>query len=315
MGMKLFISGATGVLGKRVVNLLVGNNYNVVGLSRSKANTDWLTQKGVEARKGDLFNQEQMCELSSDCDGILHLATAIPTKSRTTSADWATNDRIRREGTQNLVEAACRNQAKLFVQQSVTFIYGDRHGEWVDEKVDISPKQSSILQSAVDMEKIIQTAAREKALPATILRFGMFYSFDAVHTRSMFELLQKRRFPVIGDGTNYWNMINVDDAARAIFMVVEDHDKAVSKTFNVCDDEPVVMRELLYYLAQKLNAKHPIALPKPLAKLLIGGDTVSYLTASVRCQNSLIKEELGWQPRYPNYRDGFRTELEKWLKI
>ena len=106
--MKIFIAGATGVLGRRVVKQLLANGQPVVGLSRSPKNTDWLTRHGAEARPGDLFNLEQMCALSSDCDAILHLATAIPAQSRPTLADWATNDRIRREGTQSLVEAALR---------------------------------------------------------------------------------------------------------------------------------------------------------------------------------------------------------------
>src|SRR5512143_1719084 len=139
--MNIFICGATGVLGRRAVEAFVAGGHRVVGLSRSPANTEWLRAHGAEARTGDLFDGEQMRELSADCDAVLHLATAIPSGSKTTPADWAMNDRIRREGTVNLVEAAVRNGCRLYLQQSITFLYGDRKGEWVDEQSALPPEQ------------------------------------------------------------------------------------------------------------------------------------------------------------------------------
>ncbi|SRR6266498_4813836 len=312
--MKVFISGATGVLGRRVVMSLVGDGHQVAGLSRSQANVDWLSQHGAEPRPGNLFNQDQVCELASDCNVILHLATAIPVKSRTSVADWAMNDHIRRAGTQNLVEAALRNQCQLYVQQSVTFVYGDREGEWVDECTDVAPKPGGILQSAIDMEQLVQTAARHRDLPAAILRFGQFYSHDSAYSRIMFEMTRKGQYPVIGDGSAYWNMVNVDDAASAVVKAVENGTNAVSHVFNVCDDEPVTYRDLLDYIARILGAKRPMSIPVFLANLLLGAHMVSFLCSSARCRNQLIKEKLGWQPQYPNYRDGFRAEIEKWLR-
>jgi len=153
--MKVFIIGATGVLGRRVVKLLTANGHQVVGLSRSRKNADWLSQHGAEPRAGDLFNLEQVCQLSAGCDAFLHLATAIPNKSRSTPTDWAINDRLRRAGTQILVAAALRNHCRLYVQQSITFIYGDTQGAWVDERAPISTHIGGILQSAVDMEQIV----------------------------------------------------------------------------------------------------------------------------------------------------------------
>ncbi len=312
--MKVFISGATGVLGRRVVGALVATGHQVVGLSRSQANTDWLSGHGAEPRSGDLFNPAQLCELASGCNAALHLATAIPTKSRTTLADWALNDRIRREGTQNLIEAALGSGCQLYVQQSITFIYGDRKGDWVDEGVDIVPRPGSILQSAVDMEQIVQAAARERGLPATILRFGSFYSHDSAQTRTMLALIHKRRFPIIGDGGAYWNPIHVDDAAQAVVKAVDNHASAVSRRFNVCDDEPVTYRDLVSFIAQALGARRPIRIPTGLATLLIGAPMVRTLSASVRCRTQLIKDTLGWEPQYPDYRVGYKAVIEKWLQ-
>lgn len=310
--MRVFISGATGVLGRRVVKLLKDRGHHVVGLSRSPRNVEWLAEHGAEARQGDLFNIDQVCDLSLDCEAILHLATAIPTRSRTTLADWAMNDRIRREGSRVLVEAAVRNKCALYLQQSVAFVYGDRNGEWVDESTPLPARQLSIIQSAADMEGIVQNAIAERKLPAVILRFGMFYSHDSSQTQAMFEMMQKGLFPVIGSGSVYWNPINVDDAARAVLRAVENSSNALGQTLNVCDDEPVAYQELVDHLAQALGARRPMHLPRFVANLSLGSHVVDSLMSSVRCKNQRIKQALSWQPQFPTYREGYRSEIEKW---
>jgi 2-alkyl-3-oxoalkanoate reductase len=312
--MRVFISGATGVLGRRVVKLLVENGHQVVGLSRSQANSEWLQRHGAEARQGDLFNREQVSDLANGCNAVLHLATAVPTKSRTTPADWATNDRIRRQGTQAMVEAALRNNCELYLQQSVTFIYGDHNGAWVDETTPLPAKQLGILQSAVDMEKIVQEATAERGLPAIILRFGAFYSYDSAQTQAMLAMTQKGFFPLIGDGGVYANFINVDDAAGAVLSSVENHENGIGHTFNVCDDEPATYRQLQTFLAERLGARKPFRIPRFLASLMLGSHTVEFLSASVRCRNQLIKERLNWTPQYPTYCEGYQAEIEKWLQ-
>lgn len=309
--MKLFIAGATGVLGKRVVRLLIAEGHQVVGLSRSTANHTWLKEQGAEPREGDLFNQEQMVQLVAGCDGVLHLATAIPNKSRPTLADWAMNDRIRREGTQNLVAAALHHQCPLYVQQSVTFLYGDQQGGWVDETTPIMSQPGGVLQSAVDMEQMVNAAAQQHHLPAIILRFGTFYSHDSAQTQNMLSLTRKGWFPVIGDGQAYWNMIHVDDAARAVVQAVNNYPQALPHTFNICDDEPVTYGELVAHLAQTLGARKPLRLPVFLANLLLGSGTVRFLLASARGRNQLAQEKLGWRPHYPTYREGFAAEIQE----
>jgi nucleoside-diphosphate-sugar epimerase len=311
--MKIFIAGATGVLGRRVVQKLMAKGHQIVGLSRSAQNREWLNQHGAIPREGDLFDLEQLADITADCEAILHLATAIPTKSRSTRQDWALNDRIRREGTENLVAAALRHNCKLYLQESVTLIYGHRNGEWVDETASLPEQQLSMLQSAVDMERIVREAARQKGLPATILRFGTFYSYDSAHTQSMFQLIKKRFFPIIGSGKGYWNIINVDDAAKAIAKTIEHYDRCLNQTFNVCDDEPVQSQSLIDFMAETLGAGKPRHIPVWLAKGLLGSSGVDVLLTSVRCKNQLIKEKTGWEPEYPTYRQGVIAEVEKWL--
>jgi nucleoside-diphosphate-sugar epimerase len=313
--MRVFISGATGVLGRRVVNLLVANGYEVVGHSRSSKKAEWLSQHGAEPRQGEIFSLDEMRRLTDDCDAILHLATAIPTKRRTALADWATNDRLRREGTQVLVEAALHNHCKFYLQESVTFVYGDRKGESTDEDAPISSQLSPVLRSAVDMEKIVQRATEQRNLPATILRFGMFYCHDSALTQAMLKATRKGLFPVIGAGSTYCNLINVDDAAMAILNAVENYSSGLGQIFNVCDDEPVTYRELLNYIAQILGARKPMSIPVFLAKWMLGAQATDFFLASARCRNQRIKEKLGWKPHYPTYREGYRAEIDKWLSL
>lgn len=214
-----------------------------------------------------------------------------------------------------MVEAALANRCELFIGQSITLLYGDRRGEPADERADIATPPLSMLRSAVDMERTIREAAEGGRLPATILRFGTFYSYDSASTRQMFGLIRKGQFPVIGSGDAYWNMINVDDAAAAVAQAVEHRRNASFQVINVCDDEPVRARDLLDYLARTLRAWKPLRVPRLMADLVIGRDSAVALTASVRCRNQLTKDTLGWRPQYPSYRDGYGPEIAKWLQM
>lgn len=313
--MKVFITGATGVLGRRVLPKLLALGHQVVGLSRSEKNDELIKKLGGEPRRGDLFNQVHVVQLSSDCDAILHLATAIPTGSKPKAEDWQLNDRIRREGTANLIEAAVKNNCRLYVQQSVTFLYSNRNGEWVDETTPISSNQSSILQSAFDMEQLVLGAVADRKLPAVILRFGSFYSYDSVQTASMFNLISQGKFPVIGKGNAFWNIINVDDAASAVVATVYSNSKSYGTIYNICDNEPVRYHDLIHYIARILQAKRPSNIPTSLAKIGLGKELVNFLLSSVRCKNDNAKRALNWKPSYPTYREGMKAEVEKWLTV
>lgn len=310
--MKVFVSGATGVLGRRVSRRLLAAGHTVVGLSRSDSNREQLESAGVEPRRGDLFDEGSLRSLSEDCGAFLHLATAIPTTARTSVADWSANDRIRRDGTQAMLAAARGAQAELFLCQSLLGIYLDRAGTWLDETVPAPRQPGGVLQSAVDMEMMVEEANEQDDLPTAILRFGMFYSADSAQTVAMLAGLSRRRFPLIGDGQVFWNLIHVDDAAAAIVAAVERRQQVVGRVIHISDEEPVQMATLLEFLAAKLGAGPPLSLPLFLARLMLGGHVLDYLLASFRNRNQLAKELLGWQPRYPSYREGYPATIERW---
>lgn len=308
---RIFVAGATGVLGRRVVDRLVAGGHAVVGLSRSDANAAWLADHGAEARPGDLFDAPRLRDLTADCDAILHLATAIPTRARTTRADWAANDRIRREGTRALVDAAVEGGCKRFVAQSVTFVYGDRGGAWVDEDTPAAADLSPVVASAVDLEGIVRSAA-DRGLPAVVLRCGMFYAHDSAQTRDMLTAVRKGFMPIVGPGTAYWNVVHADDAADAVCRAATAPDVTPGLVLNVCDDEPVTYRDLVGFTARTLGARPPRRVPVWLARWLLGSHAVGVLVASARCRNARAKAALGWQPRFATYRDGYAAVIERW---
>jgi len=308
----IFVAGATGVLGRRVVPGLIGDGHHVVGLCRSDNNRHALDRFGAEARPGDLFDREAIQRLSADCDAILHLATSIPKAARPSRKHWVQNDRIRTEGTSNLVAAALRNGCRFYLQQSVALLYGDRDGAWVDESTRVTEHLPGILRSAVRMEEIVLDGVSRDRLPAVILRFGSFYSHDSAQTSAMFAGIGKGRFPVIGRGNSFWNMVHVDDAAAAVVGCVSRRQPPGERMMNVCDDEPVTARDLLGFIAGSLGAKRPGSIPPFLAKLAISPDIVKVLRSSARVKNGRAKETLGWKPGYPTYREGFRQAIELW---
>jgi nucleoside-diphosphate-sugar epimerase len=309
--MRVLIAGATGVIGRRVVSRLLSGNHAVVGLARSEENERLLRACGAEPRRGDLFRLDDVRAAAAGCDAVLHLATAIPTRARSTRADWALNDRIQREGTRNLVDAAARGGARLYIQQSVLFVYGDRKGEQVDEASPIASRLAPILESAKDMEEIVHGASGN-GLATVILRFGTFYSYDAAHTRMAFDMARKNRSVVVGRGTNYTNLIHLDDAADAVVLALENEGTLEGDVVNVCDDEPATARAVTEFITEELKGRSPRNLPVFLAKLLLGPHLIGAVTASVRCSNRKAKERLGFRPTYPTYREGYRAELQKW---
>lgn len=307
--MNVFIAGGTGVLGRRVVRRLVEKGHKVACLSRSAVNRALISELGAEPREGDLFDAHRLRAITADGHAILHLATAIPTHFPSRLSDWKLNDQIRVEGTENLIAAALANQCRVFIAQSITYVYGDRHGAWVDETAPRAVKLGPVLQSALQMEERIENARARQGLPAITLRFGSFYGADAAHTQSMLEMIERGRFPILGDGDTWWNLIQLDDAARAVVAALDHYERNLGETFNIVDGSPVHMHELVSGLANLLEGRRPWHLPLWLARMRLGSALLEPLLLSMRCSNDKAARRLDWQPRYPDFRYGHQALL------
>lgn len=299
--MRVFVAGATGVLGRQVVRELLARGHAVTGLARRPENERLLRSLGATPAAGDLFDVESLTRAAAGAEVVMHLATAIPAGPRQHLQDWKPNDRIRTEGTAALLKASRRVGAACYVQQSTVAVHGSAGDTWVDENAPQVPHR--VFDSAVTMERLVRDAGRAHGLPTVILRGGRFYHPEADGTRELLEGLKSGKLPVIGMGDNFWSMVHVEDMARACVAAAES--RPAGETFLVVDDEPVRVRDLFTYLARRVAGPKPRYLPPFPARLLAGSLACELTTESLRCRNAKIKRQLGWEPHFPSYREGF----------
>ena len=295
--MKLFVAGATGVLGWRSVRRLVEAGHDVTGIARSDEKAKLLADMGATPARIDLFDAGQVKDAAAGAEAVLNLATHIPPTSKyALPGVWKENDRIRTEGSRNLVDAALAGGARRYIQESIAFLYADSGDTWLDEDAPLDiPKH---VQSTLDAEASARRFT-ESGGTGVVLRFGFFYGHDAHHSHDFVKMVRRRLSPTMGGPDAYQSSIHLDDAARAVVAALE----VPAGTYNVVDDEPVTNREYGNVLADALGVKHPRVLPAALGK--VGGKKVELLARSQRVSNKRFKEASGWRPEYPTMREGW----------
>lgn len=305
--MKVFIAGASGVLGRRLVRQFVARGHVAIGLVRSAKAESAVKEAGGEPRHADLFDAESLAQAADGCGTVIHAATAIPAKQKTTPADWAMNDRIRRKGTRCLTEAAAKIGTKHYVQQSIAWVARPKDDSPFDEDSPTVPDPA--IQSAIDAEAIAREAESAEGFTVSILRGGFFYDFESAHTRMIADALRKRQMPIIGGGIAEWAMIHSDDAASAYVAAAE---KPTSGVWHVVDNELVRVAAFLQDFAARLGAPAPRRVPVWLAKWLADEKAIEYFTRSTHTTNARFRRDFGWTPRYPTYRDGLEQIVAAW---
>src|ERR1700730_16412593 len=194
--MKVFIAGASGVLGRRLTRQLTARGHSVIGQVRSAKAESAVKAAGGEPRHADLFDAESLSKAAEDCDTVIHAATSIPTKRKHAAADWAMNDHIRRKGTRCLTEAAAKIGAKTYLQQSIAWVArpkDDSPFDWDSPTVPVPA-----IQSAIDSEAIAREAESAEGFTVSILRGGFFYDSKSAHMRMPADALRKRTMAIIG---------------------------------------------------------------------------------------------------------------------
>ncbi len=278
--MHILVVGATGVLGRNVVPRLVERGHTVRAIVRRREQARFLQQVGAVPTLGDIFDPGSLHAAARGCDAALHLATAIP---RSGNQDWSLNDRIRREGTRNLLATATTNGVQRYIQQSITLLYGDHGHAIVNETAPLQP--TLVTQSAADMEQMV----RASALDWCILRGGLFYGSGTGREDEWRQAARQGRLVFPDTGDDLISLVHVVDMARAVVAATED--APARSMYNVVDDEPVSYKRLFTYIAAQLDTVAPRA----------GGPKV---LPSLGCSNTRIKQELAWQPAYRGYRSG-----------
>jgi nucleoside-diphosphate-sugar epimerase len=305
--MRVFIAGATGVLGRGLIRQFREHGHDVLGLVRDPQGEQRVRSLGGEPRSADLCDADALTRAAEGAEVVIHAATAIPLKTRTRPIDWAENDRIRREGTRALTQAAARAGARLYLQQSITWVARPPDGSAFDE--DSPPHPDAVTQSALDGERIAQEAGERTGLAAGVLRCGWFYGPNSPHMRMLADGLRRRRLPIIGDGQAIWSCLHTEDAAGAFVTAAE---AGKGGLWHVVDDRPVTAKEFLTSFARRLGAPPPRRVPAWLARVVAGRRAVAFLTASTRTSNARIRRELGWRPRYPTFEEGLDQVVTVW---
>jgi nucleoside-diphosphate-sugar epimerase len=300
--MKVFVAGASGALGSRLVPQLIERGHEVIGTSRSASNIARVRALGADAVTLDLLDASAVRRvvLETQPDAIVHQATALADVnfSRRLDRAFAQTNRLRTEGTDALLAAGREAGVGRFVSQSFASFRYIREGGPVkteDDPLDQSPV-SSMRQTKEAMEYLDQAVTDAGGIA---LRYGGFYGGS---NDGLVEPVRKRQFPIVGDGGGVFSFIHLDDAATATVLALERGDAGV---YNVVDDEPAPVREWLPVLAEALGAKPPRRVAPWLARLVAGDAAVMMGTGARGASNAKAKRELGWELRYPSWRQGF----------
>jgi nucleoside-diphosphate-sugar epimerase len=311
MVMRVFVAGGTGVMGRRLVPQLVARGHQVTGTTTSAVKLDLLAQLGADGVVMDGLNAVSVKEAVAAArpDAIVHQMTAISMthagKPNLKHPDrwFATSNRLRTEGTDHLLAAAEATGVSHFVAQSYAGWNGIRKGGWVKTEEDpLDPETGTIMRTTAEAMRHLEAVVLRAG--GAVLRYGAFYGPGA--TDDQVELVRKRQYPLVGRGTGYSSWVHLDDAASATVLAVE---QKATGVFNIVDDEPAPASEWLPYLAACAGAKPPIRIPKWLARLLAGEQAVMMMTEGRGFSNAKAKRELGWELRYPSWRQGFKEEL------
>jgi len=314
--MKIFVAGATGVIGSRLVPLLVAGGHEVVGMSRSPERAKRLEELGARGVACDVYDRDTLHGLLG-LEGpeiVVHELTDFPRELSPSGseAEFAPNQRMRTEGTRNLVDAARAAGARRIVAQSYAHVYAPE-GSWVkseSEPLNLGPDVPSTRRRNVEAVQALEHAVLDTpGIEGVALRYGTLYgpgtAYDA--DGSIAHLTRIRHFPVVGDGHGMTSFVHVDDAAAATVLALS----GPTGVYNIVDDEPASRSEWVPFYAELLGAPTPHHVPALLIRML-GRDHFIYRSTQQRgASNARARRDLGFDPHYKTWRRGFAAELEQ----
>jgi 2-alkyl-3-oxoalkanoate reductase len=303
--MRVFVAGASGAIGTRLVPQLIDAGHEVIGTVRSPGSAERVRALGAEAVALDLLDARAVRKavLASEPEAIVHEATALADisfsrHSRNFDRLFAQTNRLRTEGTDALLAAGREAGVDRFVAQSnANHRYARVGGPVKSEDDPLDPTPLPTMREYIAATRHLDGAVT--AAGGVALRYGIFYGAD---NDALVEPVRERRVPIVGDGGAVWSFIHLDDAAAATVLALE---RDVAGVYDVVDDEPAPVREWLPVLAEALGAKPPRRSPRWLARLFAGEAAVVTGTESRGASNAKVKRELGWELRYPSWRQGF----------
>jgi len=312
--MRIFVAGATGAVGRRLVPRLVRAGHTVTGLTRTPAKAGLVRELGAEPLVADALDEGAIHAAISAArpDVIVHELTELKGVSDLRKFDraFATSNHLRTVGTDYLLAAARANGVKRLVAQSYCGWPYARVGGHVKTEADpLDPNPPSAMRATLDAIRYLERVVTTSTAPeGVVLRYGGFYGPDTgMFDAAFIGQIRKRLMPVIGGGTAWWSFVHIDDVAEATALAVE-RGKGV---YNIVDDEPAPVNEWLPAAAAMIGAKPPLHVPAWFARIVAGEHVVVMMTESRAGSNAKAKTELGWRPLYPSWRQGFAEIVEQ----
>jgi nucleoside-diphosphate-sugar epimerase len=307
--MRIFVAGAAGALGKQLIPRLVENGHEVTGMTRSESKSPLVEELGATSVVADGLDPEQVANAVAEANPevIVHELTALSGNPDMRHWDryFELTNRLRTEATDHLLAAGRAVGVKRFVAQSYAGWPYARDGTAAKSEEDqLDPHPVSAMRQSFDAIRYLEdTVTGAEWTEGIVLRYGGFYGpgTSLWPDGEIDELLQKRRFPVVGDGKGVWSFVRIDDAAAATVAAIEGGKPGI---YNVVDDSPEPVSEWLPGIAEALGAMPPRHVPRWLGRLL-AGEVVAVMMTEVRgASNEKAKRELGWSPKYPSWREG-----------
>jgi len=310
--MRIFVAGASGAIGRPLVRRLVSAGHAVTGMTRRDDRAAALRELGADAVMCDALDARalEQAVVAARPEVVVHQLTALPAKLDPNRAGvYDATNRLRTEGTANLVAAAGSAGAGRMVAQSVAFIYAPV-GEMVKDESDptmtSAPGQfGAAVAAMLELERRVLEA---EGMDGLVLRYGFFYGPGTAYSRdgSQADEARRRRLPIVGRGEGVFSFIQVEDAAEATVAACE---RGAPGIYNVCDDEPAPMREWVPAFAAAVGARPPLRVPKLIARMVAGPGAVAFATRMRGAANAKARRELGWAPGYSSWRRGFAEAL------
>ena len=302
--MRLFVTGGTGAVGRPVVTALKSRNHEILALARSDANQQILQDLGARPVSADLYDEQSLFPYLDECDAIVHMATKIPkTANLNNPYAWAENDRIRKVGTNTLVNAALRTRSvKTFVYPSVFFMYTDQGEYWqTAETATLDPPEP--LESTLFAEQSVSRfAAESNNHRGTVLRFGSFYGPQSRESREILKMARRGAVMPLATISAYRTMIWIDDAASAIVAALQDTPGGI---YDVAEDEPYTQAQAIKAIAKAVGKKKLFKLPRFLLRFGLEPNMRALLERSQRINSDRFREATGWTASVPNQDIGW----------
>lgn len=312
--MRIFLAGATGAIGKRLVPLLVAGGHQVVASTRTSNKLDALRTAGAEPVILDVLDRDAVMKTVAAArpDVVIHQVTALAGvhSFKNFDREFALTNALRTDGTTHLLAAAHAAGARRFIAQSYTGWPNIREGGRVKTEDDpLDPHPPRTMTQTLDAIRQLEAAVSSPSgITGIVLRYGSFYGpgtslgIDGEIT----QMVRQRKFPIVGGGTGVWSFTHIDDAAGAAQLVVE---QGAGGIYNIVDDEPAEVSVWLPELARAIGARPPYRVPVWLVRPMLGEAMLEIVTSARGSSNAKAKRLLGWQPIYASWRDGFRRGL------